>query len=453
MKNRELFPWSRNRYFPGKQLVTRDMEAEQRYFNNKRRLLNSLLHGSGIVCGLVVTVVEHGTLPGGQTSGIGLSVAVEPGLAIDGTGREILLPEQVYLRLSDLDGFSGDSGLAEHVYLCIEYAEIEREPMHSILDSAVAGENYNRVEESCRFYLTYQTPETGPGAKQYPDVATLKQEYYGENLDKRLNNTRKEEICLAKISMVHWESAYAINQVENAPFGQYVMSAALSASIMAAVLGLPRESCDTSEPAPRSTHPAGEGATEQFLRQGLLPVNIPTAFKSMEEVVFSEIVPHGLGIGPVAMSVGLAVDGGVVYGAKGVFSETAGYEYAVKTKEDDGTFQIGVRAPAALAGQRLVFSWLAVRDPDGLGEGLPQPHLVISPGSVRLPVRGALTFSCLTYGLGSGEVSWSVREPEGGSIDPGGFYRAPNTPGVYEIRAGSVERPEVLAAAFVVVHE
>ena len=293
----------------------------------------------------------------------------------------------------------------------------------------------------------------GSGEKQYPDVARLKQEYYGENLEKRLNKTWREEICLAKISMVHWETAYAINQVENAPFGQYVMSAALSASILVASSGFAREEGYIPESTTRPSPLAKEGAAEQLLRQGFLPVSIPTALKGMEEVVFSEEVPHGLGVGPVAMTVGLVGEGGVVYGAKGIFRETTSCEYAVKTKEEDGTFQIGVRVAAALAGQRLIFSWLALRDLTERGEDLPQPHLVIAPGSVRLALRGTTTFDCQAYGLGSGEVIWSVREPEGGSIDPDGVYRAPNTPGVYEIRASCVERPEVFAAAFVVVHD
>ena len=40
MNNSNFFPLERNRYFYGKMLTARDFETEQRYFNNKRRLLN-----------------------------------------------------------------------------------------------------------------------------------------------------------------------------------------------------------------------------------------------------------------------------------------------------------------------------------------------------------------------------------------------------------------------------
>ena len=54
MKNKTLFPLERNKYFHGKMLTARDFEAEQRYYNNKRRLINRCLLGVGVVCGLGV---------------------------------------------------------------------------------------------------------------------------------------------------------------------------------------------------------------------------------------------------------------------------------------------------------------------------------------------------------------------------------------------------------------
>ena len=54
MNNNQLFPFERNRYYAGKMLSSADFGAEQAYFNNKRRFLNNMLFGSGIVCGLSV---------------------------------------------------------------------------------------------------------------------------------------------------------------------------------------------------------------------------------------------------------------------------------------------------------------------------------------------------------------------------------------------------------------
>lgn len=46
MKNLKYFPFERNRYFYGKLLSVDDFDAEQRYMNDKRRMLNRFLHGA-----------------------------------------------------------------------------------------------------------------------------------------------------------------------------------------------------------------------------------------------------------------------------------------------------------------------------------------------------------------------------------------------------------------------
>jgi hypothetical protein len=73
-------PPIRNRYFYGKLLDVGNFELEQSYFNSKRWMLNRLVTGYGVVCGLGVNLV-----PGTQT------IVVQPGTAIDKCGREILV--------------------------------------------------------------------------------------------------------------------------------------------------------------------------------------------------------------------------------------------------------------------------------------------------------------------------------------------------------------------------
>ena len=79
----DLKPPERNNYFYGKLLDVFHLEMEQEYFNAKRRLLNRLVTGPGVVCGLGVELAE---LPDGGTG-----VQVLPGLAIDRCGREIIV--------------------------------------------------------------------------------------------------------------------------------------------------------------------------------------------------------------------------------------------------------------------------------------------------------------------------------------------------------------------------
>ncbi len=78
---------ARNYYFTGKLLVERDFTDEQRYLIGKDRRHNQRLHGWGAVCGLRVRQHED---PACRES----YVIVEPGMAVDCCGREILVTEE-----------------------------------------------------------------------------------------------------------------------------------------------------------------------------------------------------------------------------------------------------------------------------------------------------------------------------------------------------------------------
>ncbi|MBV8936438.1 MAG: hypothetical protein JO095_11620 [Alphaproteobacteria bacterium] len=69
----------RNNYFYGKRLDVPHFRMEQDYGKEKQWLLNRLSLGKGVLCGLDVTA-KHG------------QVCVAPGVAIDGLGREIVVP-------------------------------------------------------------------------------------------------------------------------------------------------------------------------------------------------------------------------------------------------------------------------------------------------------------------------------------------------------------------------
>jgi len=70
----------RNRFFYGKLLDVFHFEMEQNYFNSKRWLLNRLVTGYGVVCGLNVLLTADKK-----------SIYVTPGVAIDKCGREIIV--------------------------------------------------------------------------------------------------------------------------------------------------------------------------------------------------------------------------------------------------------------------------------------------------------------------------------------------------------------------------
>jgi hypothetical protein len=134
--------FERNHYFHGKTLSARDLAAEQRYFNEKRWLLNRMITGWGIVCGLNVGL-EDGCL------------VVTPGLALDCCGHEILVCDRARL---------GPTSIAEMLQvdpcghetarfmICLEYHECPRESVRlsSCCDRKDGGHDYNRIRDDYR---------------------------------------------------------------------------------------------------------------------------------------------------------------------------------------------------------------------------------------------------------------------------------------------------------------
>lgn len=69
----------RNKFFYGKRMDVPHFQMEQDYGKHKQWLLNRLTLGKGVLCGLRVSTVDG-------------RVCVDPGVAIDGLGREIIVP-------------------------------------------------------------------------------------------------------------------------------------------------------------------------------------------------------------------------------------------------------------------------------------------------------------------------------------------------------------------------
>ncbi|PKM76301.1 MAG: hypothetical protein CVU90_13260 [Firmicutes bacterium HGW-Firmicutes-15] len=149
MKNPRYYPHERNRYFYGKLLTVRDFESEQKYCNDKRRMGNRVLHGAGVVCGLQVVAVDDKT------------ISVETGMAIDYSGREIVVASPVTQKLSMIDGF-GNNDYAKNIYLCIAYDERGKEPVYSVASSSTRAEEvgeHNRMQEIYHLFVREDAPD------------------------------------------------------------------------------------------------------------------------------------------------------------------------------------------------------------------------------------------------------------------------------------------------------
>ena len=150
MNNHKILPYERNRYFYGKLLTVRDFEIEQRYFNDKRRMLNRLLVGPGLLAGLNVLSVDDKT------------ILVEPGVALDYLGREIVVETPFISRLSVIEGFDTISDQTE-AYLNIRYDEVNKEAVHNVsanTQNESGQSEFNRVAEGYQLCLTAEQPST-----------------------------------------------------------------------------------------------------------------------------------------------------------------------------------------------------------------------------------------------------------------------------------------------------
>ena len=88
---RVLSPARRNHFFYGKRMDVQHFQMEQDYGKLKQWMLNRLTLGKGVICGLKVSID-------------GDRLCVDPGVAIDGLGREIVVPVRQCIDPTTNDG-------------------------------------------------------------------------------------------------------------------------------------------------------------------------------------------------------------------------------------------------------------------------------------------------------------------------------------------------------------
>lgn len=153
MKNLKYFSFERNKYFYGKLLSVDDFETEQRYMNDKRRILNRFVNGCGVVCGMETLAVDDAT------------ICVERGIALDFAGREVIIENPVTKKLSLIQGFdsySDEDNEDADLYLCVGYDEKNKEAVHNISHARkedLDEVEYNKYQETYRLYLTTKEPD------------------------------------------------------------------------------------------------------------------------------------------------------------------------------------------------------------------------------------------------------------------------------------------------------
>ena len=125
----------RPNFFAGRLLTADDLREEQEYHREKHRRHLQLLHGFGVVDGLEIGVASDGT-----------TISIEPGVAIDGYGREIVLDDLLVLPIP--------TDTPSPICVVVQYAERMIDPM-PVPDG---GTEPGHIEEGCDVSLM-----PGPG--------------------------------------------------------------------------------------------------------------------------------------------------------------------------------------------------------------------------------------------------------------------------------------------------
>lgn len=155
MNNQLLRTFERNNYFFGKLLTVRDFGLEQEYHRDKVRLHTRFLHDWGVVCGLRVRSASNTENP--------WRWVLEPGLAIDACGREIIVSQPCEFDLQEALKQAGMLQLdpTKPLYLALAYHECEAEavPVYAREQCAPQADCApNRIIEGYSIGFTTEAP-------------------------------------------------------------------------------------------------------------------------------------------------------------------------------------------------------------------------------------------------------------------------------------------------------
>ncbi len=149
--------FKRANYFHGMLMTDRDFREEQMYHNEKRKMLNRMLHGWGVVCGLGISGKNKES-----------AITISPGVALDCHGNEIISCEPYVIDLKentctgttiiqrnpvtaeDCKQLEKIKDKSSTFYICIRYSEVRTDPVPVYAPGGGCEEktcDYSRIRE------------------------------------------------------------------------------------------------------------------------------------------------------------------------------------------------------------------------------------------------------------------------------------------------------------------
>jgi hypothetical protein len=153
--------FSRNAYYKGKLLTEKDFELEQHYHNVKRQLINKTLYGSGVVTGLRVVQLDKE------------NICIEPGIAFDIEGREIIVETPIVTKLESISGFY-ETDEENDLLLGLTYDEKSQEDTQTL--GAFDNQHSDLILETHSLAITEYSPDLYMNSKR--NMSHYKQEIF-----------------------------------------------------------------------------------------------------------------------------------------------------------------------------------------------------------------------------------------------------------------------------------
>jgi hypothetical protein len=144
-------------YYEGEFLGATDFQAEQEYHRDMRRRHNLGQHTWGIVTGLDLAQAPNGgTSPTGATE---VDVYLQPGMAVDGFGREMVVLSQTQITPTMLAAFYSSSPIApQWIYVWISYQQSLLQPTSDSCASMNVSNAFGRIGET--YTLSFTSTKT-----------------------------------------------------------------------------------------------------------------------------------------------------------------------------------------------------------------------------------------------------------------------------------------------------
>lgn len=305
--------------------------------------------------------------------------------------------------------------------------------------------------------------EYHPSAKKQMSVPIQKESriqgmtdrFFNDAMEEAVRDNYPQGIYLARIALIRTEETYIIESIEPMPFQQYTYSAHLLAGIVSQLIEDSQKHEETKDRGPGRDRESrmGRESAETGKAQGVVRIPLGVGGKRGQRFISSEIY-HGLGLGPVHLSLSIQHDDLFYSGSSEIFEDMeVKAELAARLDASRGAFVVGLRLIEPTSVQWVDVYWRAAADPAAQEETEREKHIYILPGKLELKVRESCYLEAVCENVPGATVLWNVTDPYGGSISSDGAYTAPNTAGVYEITAQCQDAPELKASLFVVVRE